>query len=238
MKQTCLFILIVILGCKRQAVQEDKGLKFPIDEYEAGDSARNEKYAAFHPESWEQWGDQPYLLKFTGIIGKDHVVCFSQARGCTDILCQEMLKLFLIREDSIIFRLSTPFNRELDPPFEVLHDAFLQCVEVRHQWYESDEFEAMDYDAADDYVGGLRLVLKGDSLVRLEDLSRADLRLYRNLVFAGYGYVFQSKDLQEYFGSTDWYRPDPEVNGRIDELLTGKDSVLIKSITELEERME
>ena len=197
----------------------------------------DEKYAAFHPEIWATGDDRPYIVKFTGMIGNNHIVCFSKTLGCTDILCQEMLEIFLIDRDSVVFRLSTQLNRELDPSFEVLHDVFLQCVEVRHQWYEPEGIEAMTYDEADDYIGGLRLVLKGDSLVPLEDLSKADLRIYRNLVYAGYGYVFQSKDLQEYFGSKDWYHPDPEVNGRIGELLTGKDSVLIESITVLEGRL-
>lgn len=39
-------------------------------------------------------------------------------------------------------------------------------------------------------------------------LSKEELRLARNEIFARYGYVFQSEDLQEYFSSKSWYIPD------------------------------
>ena len=38
----------------------------------------------------------------------------------------------------------------------------------------------------------------------------ADARILRNLPFAHYGYVFKSKDLQQYFESTNWYIPNPD----------------------------
>jgi hypothetical protein len=42
----------------------------------------------------------------------------------------------------------------------------------------------------------------------LNYLSLAQLRLLRNTIYAYHGYRFRSKDLNEYFGKTDWYTPD------------------------------
>ena len=37
--------------------------------------------------------------------------------------------------------------------------------------------------------------------------DKPQLRLMRNFILARHGYVFQSKDLQDYFGNEPWYRP-------------------------------
>ncbi len=41
----------------------------------------------------------------------------------------------------------------------------------------------------------------------IKDLSKKELRLVRNWIFATHGYKFRSRDLQEYFGDKDWYTP-------------------------------
>lgn len=41
----------------------------------------------------------------------------------------------------------------------------------------------------------------------LYDYDLTMLRLMRNSILAHHGYVFQSQDLQEYFGSEPWYKP-------------------------------
>jgi hypothetical protein len=43
----------------------------------------------------------------------------------------------------------------------------------------------------------------------LADLSRRDLRILRNMVYARHGRPFQSLVLQQYFGNMEWYKPDP-----------------------------
>ncbi|WP_303964868.1 YARHG domain-containing protein [Sporosarcina ureae] len=51
----------------------------------------------------------------------------------------------------------------------------------------------------------------------LKGLSKDDLRLARNEIYARHGYVFESKELQNYFGSQSWYTPDPSFNGKMAE---------------------
>lgn len=41
-------------------------------------------------------------------------------------------------------------------------------------------------------------------------MSKADLRLARNTVYAKYGRVFKSKDLKEHFEKQDWYNENPQ----------------------------
>lgn len=40
-------------------------------------------------------------------------------------------------------------------------------------------------------------------------LSQKELRLARNEIYARHGYIFNSKDLQNYFSSQSWYSPNP-----------------------------
>ncbi|ARK25385.1 hypothetical protein SporoP37_12440 [Sporosarcina sp. P37] len=51
----------------------------------------------------------------------------------------------------------------------------------------------------------------------LNGLSKEDLRLARNEIFARHGYMFKSKDLQNYFGSQSWYEPNPDFDGKLAE---------------------
>ena len=47
-------------------------------------------------------------------------------------------------------------------------------------------------------------------------------RILKNLPFAYRGYIFKSKELQDYFESTEWYLPNPEYNGNM-EVLTAEE---------------
>jgi len=86
------------------------------------------------------------------------------------------------------------------------------------------------YHLNGDYkVASCRLVKNID----LEDLSKTELRLMRNEIFARYGYKFKSIDLQKHFLSKDWY------NGfasNVDEYLTDIEKKNIKLIREFEQK--
>lgn len=53
-----------------------------------------------------------------------------------------------------------------------------------------------------------RVMLNGE----LSNYPRPMLRLIRNEIFARHGYIFNSKDLQQYFGAQDWYQPAPDAS--------------------------
>ncbi len=65
-----------------------------------------------------------------------------------------------------------------------------------------------------------------------------ELRLMRNEIFARYGYVFKSKDLQEYFYNQDWYRNIEKLPADNDgsSLLTEIEKANITNILEIENR--
>src|SRR5699024_955409 len=49
----------------------------------------------------------------------------------------------------------------------------------------------------------------------LYHLSSAELRIARNEIFARHGYVFDAKELVNYFNQMDWYSPKPYYTGRL-----------------------
>lgn len=53
------------------------------------------------------------------------------------------------------------------------------------------------------HITSTRLLTTDD----IKGLSKAELRIARNEIFARHGYIFKSKDLAEYFGQFEWYRP-------------------------------
>lgn len=52
----------------------------------------------------------------------------------------------------------------------------------------------------------------------IKGLNSAELRIARNEIFARYGYIFESEDLQNYFASLSWYYPDVNYNGYLTEV--------------------
>lgn len=54
--------------------------------------------------------------------------------------------------------------------------------------------------------------LKENDLPDYSTVTKKTLRLFRNLIFVRNGYVFKSKDLQDYFNSCTWYNPKHQFN--------------------------
>jgi hypothetical protein len=52
----------------------------------------------------------------------------------------------------------------------------------------------------------------------ITDLSKEQLRLARNEIYARHGYVFKSADLQKYFSKKSWYQTDTSYNGSLSEV--------------------
>jgi len=50
------------------------------------------------------------------------------------------------------------------------------------------------------------------------NLTKDQLRLARNEIYARHGYVFKSEDLQTYFSSKSWYLPDQSFDGSLNEI--------------------
>lgn len=69
---------------------------------------------------------------------------------------------------------------------------------------DRDHPDYKDYFIDGDFkVASVRFLNDSD----LETLSKAELRLMRNEIFARYGYIFNDIKLQAYFTKQDWYKP-------------------------------
>ncbi len=78
---------------------------------------------------------------------------------------------------------------------------------------ESGEKDASENDSKkEENSGGLGQKTKAPiiNISEFSGMSKADLRLARNTVFAKYGRVFKSKDLKEHFAKQDWYNENPK----------------------------
>lgn len=92
---------------------------------------------------------------------------------------------------------ATTYNKESDMYDDgklllVLYRESEELVTKPGRWTESSE----------------RILLPGEVTL----YPRPMLRLMRNEIFARHGYVFSSKDLQQYFGAQDWYQLAPDAS--------------------------
>jgi hypothetical protein len=67
---------------------------------------------------------------------------------------------------------------------------------------------------------------------QIQDFSRRDLRILRNMIYARHGRPFVSQILQDYFGRMAWYKADPQYT---DKRLTDIDKKNVKIVLSVEQ---
>ena len=80
---------------------------------------------------------------------------------------------------------------------------------------------------------GEYLLLDDINIYNLLYLTKEELRLLRNTIYAKYGYIFQSKDLSEHFNKFKWYKPQYD---NVDGSLTEYDKHIIEMIRKIENK--
>ncbi len=208
--------------------------KISIDGFKIGDVV-DEKYAQFEIGQYEKDEIGAYYVKLIEDLDDYLLIAFMTSLPCSPVVCPEEFQFFLLKDGIIVNKLEASHGREDSPTWQVLHHTFIQYLEVSHDWFENEN-GIMDYDVANDSYEGIRLVLLDGELKQLKDLSKTELRIIRNLVFAKYGYVFKSQDLNDRFNNTNWYKPEPNVD--INSKLTPKDMELIEHIKKLESKSD
>jgi len=198
-------------------------------EFRVGDIV-DAKYRIFGIGEYEKDDMLAFHVKHIFKMQDYDVIIFVRNIPCTETICMEEFEFFLLKDDTILDRRSESNGREGSPSCEILHDAFIQYIELKHDWYEDENGKMNYYD--EPYMDGIRLVILRSRLYSIKELSKTDLRICRNLIFARYGYVFKSEDLNQYFRGKEWYRPDPDVD--INQELTETDKELIDYIIKLE----
>ncbi len=71
------------------------------------------------------------------------------------------------------------------------------------------------------------------NITEMKTKTMKELRILRNEVFARKGYIFKSKDLQEYFSKQIWYKPNPDSEIQ----LSTKEKTYINQIKNLEKNI-
>ncbi len=70
-----------------------------------------------------------------------------------------------------------------------------------------------------------------NKIIDFNYLSDAEFRIYRNHIFARYGYEFKSEDLRQHFSKFEWYQPRYK---NVDQFLTADDKAIIAAIQKYE----
>ena len=139
-------------------------------------------------------------------------------------------------------------KREAGMPKEdlVARREVLRQKKERGQWNEDLNVElglishALGETVAWDPSLALRNPLESPGLLdkfitvqQIQDFSRRDLRILRNMIYARHGRPFVSEILQEYFGRMAWYKADPQYT---DKRLTSLDKKNIKIVLSMEQQ--
>ncbi|MFN8257388.1 MAG: YARHG domain-containing protein [Bacteroidales bacterium] len=192
------------------------------------------KYKEFGLGEWKPEEHGAYIVNLIYSINNYRVVSFIRNNGATVTCYDEDHAVFLLMNDSILDKENVNYCRNNPVEFNILHNTFICFLEKAHNWYESD-VGAMSYKKNEDYPGGFCFVVIEDRLISLESLSKEDLRIYRNHLFARHGHMFKSEELNSYFKSTDWYTPIP--GKRITEIdLDPHEKLLLDYIKRLESK--
>lgn len=89
--------------------------------------------------------------------------------------------------------------------FNVIKDTFKDVDSLGNEAIETyDEYE---YFTTTDTVFKLNPSLQIFKKELVENLSKGDIFVLRNLIFARHGFSFRDKKLREYFDNIDWYMP-------------------------------
>ena len=109
---------------------------------------------------------------------------------------------------------------------------FLILVDKQSDW---EEINGVMEQLSEPYEVSLTFVFMDEKIDELQNLTKEQLRICRNYIFAKYGRIFKSEDLISYFSKYTWYNPQYE---SVVEELTPVDKNLIKTIESYETNRE
>lgn len=145
----------------------------------------------------------------------------SEASYLAQIEVTQYSKILSTYERGQIFTHSTYVGFGGNIYFYVAGEDFTELFRIRRTWGKPDFYAMAVNGYTDDGYGKyVKEVLSG--------LSKEELRLLRNHLFALYGYAFQSKDLAGYFDKQVWYLPKAEATtGGIESALPAERRALL-----------
>ena len=179
----------------------------------------------------ESFGIRPDFYKNTDewrILGKGKITTYT-----LPYRKEEEFSIFHIQEGGISFR-----KANFHPEGE-LH--LSKSNTINYTFGESDdapsftEILAKQYYSYSDLLADLRHEITNSLIPSDTDyeynydtlVTREQRRILKNLPFAYRGYIFKTKELQDYFESTNWYLPNPDYNGNM-EVMTAEEKKWVK----------
>lgn len=116
--------------------------------------------------------------------------------------------------------------------YTVEYDEICRLDAIMADDVENQNNESLEF-CEDEYIfpySDSEFLTEGD----VRGLSKEELRLARNEIFARYGYVFESEDLQDYFNSKSWYTPNYSSGNVSEDMLNDYERANVDLIREYE----
>jgi predicted nucleic acid-binding Zn-ribbon protein len=122
-----------------------------------------------------------------------------------------MVKDFFKPEPKSNVAATKPIDQSKDKAVENKDQSSHDHHSTKEKSHESSNLSSSDHILP---ASDKRVVSEED----IANLTKGQLRLARNEIYARHGYVFKSQDLQTYFSSKSWYHPAPSFDGSLNEV--------------------
>jgi len=141
----------------------------------------------------EEWGGDSFKLKKDKLRPGNYLLASDNSSGKLPIRGKVGFRVDHIQSNGTTFLAVRKSSADCVYTLTQTSDDLATCVSQQKAAEERETYWLMQN----------RLL----SITFLGKFSKAQLRLMRNEILARRGWVFQSKDLKEYFGSQSWYHP-------------------------------
>jgi hypothetical protein len=135
--------------------------------------------------------------------------------------------IFLSNDDNIPFSASWYVGYGGNIYYYIAGEEYTEVFRIRRTWGNPDMYAMAINGYTEDNYG--KYVTE-----TLATMSKAELRLLRNTIFALYGVHFKSEDLSAHFAKEVWYTDDGKTSGEVE--LPPHRQKLVEMIQELERK--
>ena len=181
-----------------------------------------------HPELVQYdnqgYGYQVYLSNFYSYV---QIVSNTQKTICMDYEINNYTDIFLSNNENIPFSASWYVGYGGNIYYYIAGEEYTEVFRIRRTWGNPDMYAMAINGYTEDNYG--KYVTE-----TLSTMSKSDLRLLRNTIFALYGVHFKSEDLSKHFAKEVWYTDEGKTSGEVE--LPAHRQKLVEMIQELEKK--
>ena len=181
-----------------------------------------------HPELVQYdnqgYGYQVYLSNFYSYV---QIVSNENKTIHMDYDINRYTNIFLSNDDNIPFSASWYVGYGGNIYYYIAGEEYTEIFRIRRTWGNPDMYAMAINGYTEDNYG--KYVTE-----TLSTMSKSDLRLLRNTIFALYGVHFKSEDLSKHFAKEVWYTDEGKTSGEVE--LPAHRQKLVEMIQELERK--